>query len=169
MGKNHNQEERIEKISYKIRESVKLIDIMDTQLLTFWNFLSFFLLLIALYFFRRNSSSKMAENSSKSIYDFTVKVPFFHTQFCLFIYFFMFFQSNYFLKNLFFDHAQFFFALKSVDGSMENFQIDWFYFSDLILFVICTTFTGYQWKWCESESIQREGSAGCQCCLPMVT
>lgn len=52
---------------------MKLIDIMDTQLLTFWNFLSFFLLLIALYFFRRNSSSRMAENSSKSIYDFTVK------------------------------------------------------------------------------------------------
>lgn len=128
---------------------MKLIDIMDTQLLTFWNLLSFFLLLIALYlyFFRRNSSSKMAENSSKSIYDFTVKVPFFWCFFNLIIY----------LKNCF------------LMGQWKNIKLIDFYFSDLILFVICTTIAGYQWKWCESESIQRKGSAGCQCCLTMVT
>ncbi|KAK2439552.1 putative phospholipid hydroperoxide glutathione peroxidase [Trifolium repens] len=47
---------------------------MDIQL-TLWNLISLLVLLIAFYifFFRRNPSSSMADNSSKSIYDFTVK------------------------------------------------------------------------------------------------
>lgn len=149
---------------------------MDTQL-TLWNLLPLLVLLFALYFFFLRRSN-MAEKSSKSIYDFTVKVRFL-PPFCVFL--------NFDFK-LFYDYTQLWFSVFFI-------LIDWKYcilvvpnccctrisswvneifklgeFSNLRkLILIWVIIAGYPWKWCEFEWIQWEGSTGCQCCFTMVT
>lgn len=64
------------------------------------------------------------------------------------------------------------FGIRLVDFFAANFNvIAWgtFYFYNLFLFLVWTIIAGHQWKWCESEWLQREGSTDCECRLSMVT